>query len=94
MRQGFAREGLAAAHDSAQARAATSGGTDAPTDDAEVVQRFGGTVHVVPGDPLAHKVTTPADLVMLEGTLLHSEANSFAPRSGRHSATPQSRAAK
>lgn len=95
--QGFTREGLAAAHDSAQARAGAPGGAgagDAPTDDAEVVQRFGGTVHVVPGDPLAHKVTTPADLVMLEGTLLHSEANSFAPRSGRHSATPQSRAAK
>lgn len=92
--QGFTREELAAAHDSAQARAVTSGAGDAPTDDAEVVQRFGGTVHVVPGDPLAHKVTTPADLVMLEGTLLHSEANSFAPRSGRHSATPQSRAAK
>ncbi|MGK0716322.1 2-C-methyl-D-erythritol 4-phosphate cytidylyltransferase [Leucobacter sp. W1153] len=92
--QGFTLEGLAAAHESAQARATVSDVAGAPTDDAEVVQRFGGTVHTVAGDPLAHKVTTQADLVMLEGTLLHAEANGFAPRSGRHSATPQGRAAK
>ena len=92
--QGFTLGGLAAAHESAQVRAAASDGAGAPTDDAEVVQRFGGTVHVVPGDPLAHKVTTQADLVMLEGTLLHSETNGFATRTGRHSATPHSRAAK
>lgn len=74
--QGFTREGLAAAHETAQARAAITDGASAagtptgiPTDDAEVVQRFGGTVHTVAGDPLAHKVTLPSDLAMLEGTL-------------------------
>ena len=70
--QGFTREGLAAAHETAQARAATQGDGargGIPTDDAEVVQRFGGTVHTVPGDALAHKVTTRADLRMLEGAL-------------------------
>lgn len=61
--QGFPRELLAAAH--AEFRAAGAGG-DAPTDDAEVVQRAGGTVRTIAGDTLAHKVTTPGDLALLE----------------------------
>lgn len=75
--QGFTREGLAAAHETAQARAAAHDGAGAgiPTDDAEVVQRFGGAVHTVAGDALAHKVTTRADLVMLEGALALGRTN-------------------
>lgn len=69
--QGFPRELIEAAHESTQARA--SHDRRAPTDDAEVVQRFGGTVTVVDGDALAHKVTTPADLRMLLGVLDASE---------------------
>lgn len=68
--QGFPRELLEAAHQTAQAREEqASPGNDAPTDDAEVVQRFGGTVRTVEGDAYAHKVTTPADLLMLNGLL-------------------------
>lgn len=67
--QGFPRELLAAAHQTAQARAERAPDHDAPTDDAEVVQRFGGTVRTVTGDQRSHKLTTPADLLMLEGLL-------------------------
>lgn len=65
--QGFPRELLTAAHARAQLQ---EGSADAPpTDDAEVVQRFGGTVRTVPGDPRAHKLTTPADQALLEALL-------------------------
>lgn len=68
--QGFPRETLVAAHESAQAREeGASPANDAPTDDAEVVQRFGGTVRTVEGDARSHKLTTPEDLLMLEGLL-------------------------
>lgn len=67
--QGFPRELLVAAHQTAQARAERAPDNDAPTDDAEVVQRFGGAVRTVAGDQRAHKLTTPADLLLLEGLL-------------------------
>lgn len=51
--QGFAREALAAAH-------ADDAGL--ATDDAGLVERIGIDVHVVVGDPLAFKITTPWDL--------------------------------
>lgn len=67
--QGFPRELLVAAHDFAQAREHDAPPNDAPTDDAEVVQRFGGTVRTVLGSARAHKLTVPADMLMLQGLL-------------------------
>lgn len=49
-------------------RAAHALGDDA-TDDATLVERNGGRVVVVPGSPLAMKVTTPDDLRVLEALL-------------------------
>lgn len=46
---------------------ATAGG--AFTDDASMVEHIGGQVHVVAGDPLAFKITTPNDLVLAEALL-------------------------
>lgn len=51
--QGFTREALTAAH-------ADDAGL--ATDDAGLVERIGIDVHVVDGDPLAFKITTPWDL--------------------------------
>ncbi|WP_449277591.1 2-C-methyl-D-erythritol 4-phosphate cytidylyltransferase [Leucobacter sp. GX24907] len=65
--QGFPRELLVAAHATAQLQQ-TSTGTS-PTDDAEVVQRAGGTVRVIAGEQRAHKLTVPADLAILEHIL-------------------------
>lgn len=77
--QGFPRESLAAAHETAQAREASlpddSRADEAPTDDAEVLQRYGGTVRTVPGDPRSHKVTTPVDLLLLQGLLSAHEGS-------------------
>ena len=68
--QGFPFEVLAAAHESAQAlESGEAPANDAPTDDAEVVQRFGGTVRTITGDPRSHKLTTREDLLMLHGLL-------------------------
>lgn len=64
--QGFPRELLAAAHATVQLQ---EGEPEAPTDDAEVVQRAGGRVRTVPGEARAHKLTTPADLAILEHIL-------------------------
>ncbi|UOQ56498.1 2-C-methyl-D-erythritol 4-phosphate cytidylyltransferase [Leucobacter allii] len=62
--QGFPRELLAAA------QAAPDDAEHAPpTDDAELVQRAGGRVRVVAGELRAHKLTGPADLVLLEHVL-------------------------
>ncbi|MFV0434455.1 MAG: 2-C-methyl-D-erythritol 4-phosphate cytidylyltransferase [Leucobacter sp.] len=68
--QGFPREVLEAAHSTAQLQEKQG---DPPTDDAEVVQRFGGyggrdgaRVRTVPGELRAHKLTTQADLSVLE----------------------------
>ena len=51
--QGFARDALIRAH-------ADDAGI--ATDDAGLVERCGIDVHLVPGDPLAMKITTPWDL--------------------------------
>lgn len=57
--QGFRRSTLVTAHES---------GLDA-TDDAALIERAGGEVLVVEGDPLALKVTTPIDIVVAEHLL-------------------------
>ncbi len=62
--QGFAREVLARAHES---------GVEA-TDDAGLVERMGGRVVVVDGDPRAIKVTTPPDLPAAERLLAEEDA--------------------
>lgn len=80
--QGFPREILEAAHHSAQSLVSgASPAHDAPTDDAEVVQRAGGVVSTVPGDQRSHKVTTPHDLRMLTAFL--DEPPTFAPKDAR-----------
>ncbi|MDQ2758761.1 MAG: 2-C-methyl-D-erythritol 4-phosphate cytidylyltransferase [Actinomycetota bacterium] len=58
--QGFARAVLEQAH-------ALTG--SAVTDDAALVERLGLPVLVVPGDPLAEKVTTPRDLALAQTML-------------------------
>ncbi|GAB3801415.1 bifunctional 2-C-methyl-D-erythritol 4-phosphate cytidylyltransferase/2-C-methyl-D-erythritol 2,4-cyclodiphosphate synthase [Humibacter antri] len=55
--QGFPRDILVAAYQAA---------TEEATDDAALVAAIGHPVRVVAGDPLAFKVTTPADLVRAE----------------------------
>lgn len=39
------------------------------TDDASMVENIGGQVHVVDGDPLAFKITTPLDLLLAEAVI-------------------------
>lgn len=79
--QGFPRESLEAAHESAQSRM-LAGGETMPTDDAEVLQRFGGKVRTVDGDPMSHKVTSAADLKMLHGILSSGTQTTSAQASG------------
>lgn len=57
--QAFRREVLVAAH----------AGVPEATDDAALVEAAGGTVVAVPGEAAAHKVTTAADLVVVEALL-------------------------
>ncbi|HWI33928.1 MAG TPA: 2-C-methyl-D-erythritol 4-phosphate cytidylyltransferase [Lapillicoccus sp.] len=57
--QGFRRDVLERAH-----AARLSGSV---TDDAALVEALGLPVLVIPGDPLAHKITTPADLDRVVG---------------------------
>ena len=57
--QAFRREVLVAAH----------AGAPEATDDAALVEAAGGTVVAVPGEAAAHKVTTEADLVIVEALL-------------------------
>lgn len=57
--QGFRRRVLERAHAAG----------DSATDDAALVERTGGLVVVVPGDPRAHKVTTADDLTRIEGMM-------------------------
>jgi 2-C-methyl-D-erythritol 4-phosphate cytidylyltransferase len=52
--QAFRRVALEAAHASAPDQSAT--------DDAVLVERAGGTIRAIPGDPLNLKITTPDDL--------------------------------
>ncbi|OBI86170.1 2-C-methyl-D-erythritol 4-phosphate cytidylyltransferase [Mycobacterium asiaticum] len=54
--QGFATDMLLRAYQRA--------GTAEFTDDASLVEQIGGQVHVVDGDPLAFKITTPLDLLL------------------------------
>lgn len=66
--QGFRRELLQRAHASADL-------DDAPaTDDAGLVERIGGRVHVIPGHEEAFKVTRPFDVVMAEAVLARRRA--------------------
>ena len=62
--QGFACHTLVAAHRDGAERAGDE--TRAASDDAGLVEAAGGRVVVVPGDPLAFKVTTPLDLALAE----------------------------
>ncbi len=39
---------------------------ETPTDDAQVVERYGGRVVIVPGDPMLMKATYPEDIEMME----------------------------
>ncbi|MEV7021179.1 2-C-methyl-D-erythritol 4-phosphate cytidylyltransferase [Kitasatospora sp. NPDC093558] len=73
--QGFDRATLAAVHAKALAEEA-AGGTGVPpvTDDAGLVERFGGRVVVVPGHEEAFKVTRPLDLVLAEAVLARRRA--------------------
>jgi 2-C-methyl-D-erythritol 4-phosphate cytidylyltransferase len=57
--QAFRREALATAHV----------GAPEATDDAALVEAAGGTVMAIPGEAAAHKVTTAADLVVVEALL-------------------------
>jgi 2-C-methyl-D-erythritol 4-phosphate cytidylyltransferase len=59
--QGFATELLLRAYQRAE-----PGGF---TDDASMVESLGAQVHVVAGDPLAFKITTPMDLLLAEAVL-------------------------
>ncbi len=62
--QGFRRDVLVDAHS-----AARSAATGAVTDDAALVESLGMPVLVIPGDPLAHKITTSTDLLLAEALL-------------------------
>lgn len=57
--QAFRREVLVGAH----------AGEPEATDDAALVEAVGGTVVAIPGEAAAHKVTTAADLVIVEALL-------------------------
>ena len=66
--QGFDLPALAAAHEKALAEGAEV------TDDAGLIERFGGRVVVVPGHEEAFKVTRPLDLVLAEAVLARRRA--------------------
>lgn len=40
------------------------------TDDASLIEHCGGTVHVVDGDPLAFKITTPLDAALAQAIMV------------------------
>ncbi|MFC5906046.1 2-C-methyl-D-erythritol 4-phosphate cytidylyltransferase [Streptacidiphilus monticola] len=67
--QGFPRARLADVHAKAAAEEFEA------TDDAGLVERFGGQVVVVPGHEEAFKVTRPLDLVLAEAVLARRRAN-------------------
>ncbi len=74
--QGFRREALAEVHAKALAEesAGDAGALPPVTDDAGLVERFGGRVVVVPGHEEAFKVTRPLDLVLAEAVLARRRA--------------------
>lgn len=65
--QGFRRDLLDRAHLAGSGRAGSE--ATAAGDDAGLVEAMGEAVHVVPGDPLAFKITAPFDL-LVAGALL------------------------
>lgn len=75
--QGFRRATLAEVHAKALAEEASAGADALPavTDDAGLVERFGGRVVVVPGHEEAFKVTRPLDLVLAEAVLARRRAS-------------------
>ncbi|MGV9268910.1 2-C-methyl-D-erythritol 4-phosphate cytidylyltransferase [Kitasatospora sp. NPDC003701] len=75
--QGFRRETLAEVHAKALAEEDAAGADALPpvTDDAGLVERFGGRVVVVPGHEEAFKVTRPLDLVLAEAVLARRRAS-------------------
>ncbi|MFD8320345.1 2-C-methyl-D-erythritol 4-phosphate cytidylyltransferase [Kitasatospora purpeofusca] len=74
--QGFRRDTLAEVHAKALAEESAGAGGALPpiTDDAGLVERFGGRVVVVPGHEEAFKVTRPLDLVLAEAVLARRRA--------------------
>ncbi|WUK17004.1 2-C-methyl-D-erythritol 4-phosphate cytidylyltransferase [Kitasatospora sp. NBC_00374] len=72
--QGFLRATLHEVHEKALAEEA-EGGLPPVTDDAGLVERFGGRVVVVPGHEEAFKVTRPLDLVLAEAVLARRRAS-------------------
>ncbi|MFF2042427.1 2-C-methyl-D-erythritol 4-phosphate cytidylyltransferase [Kitasatospora sp. NPDC058170] len=72
--QGFRRATLAEVHAKALTEEA-EGGLPPVTDDAGLVERFGGRVVVVPGHEEAFKVTRPLDLVLAEAVLARRRAS-------------------
>ncbi|MEK2489243.1 2-C-methyl-D-erythritol 4-phosphate cytidylyltransferase [Kitasatospora purpeofusca] len=74
--QGFRRDTLAEVHAKALAEESAGVGDALPpvTDDAGLVERFGGRVVVVPGHEEAFKVTRPLDLVLAEAVLARRRA--------------------
>jgi 2-C-methyl-D-erythritol 4-phosphate cytidylyltransferase len=50
-------------------RAYAHGDSGSFTDDASMVESLGGQVHVVDGDPMAFKITTPMDLLLAQAVL-------------------------
>ncbi|MEE3853160.1 2-C-methyl-D-erythritol 4-phosphate cytidylyltransferase [Gordonia sp. LSe1-13] len=71
--QGFTRDALRAAH---------ADDTGLATDDAGLAERVGIPVHVVSGDPLAFKITTPWDLRIARDIVAES-ARTSTPSAGR-----------
>jgi len=67
--QGFRREVILEAHEAARREGFTG------TDDAQLVERIGGSVHVVPDSPHNLKITTPEDLVLAEAILTYRAAH-------------------
>ncbi|MFC6597141.1 2-C-methyl-D-erythritol 4-phosphate cytidylyltransferase [Kitasatospora paranensis] len=72
--QGFRRSALHDVHERALAEE-SAGGLPPVTDDAGLIERFGGRVVVVPGHEEAFKVTRPLDLVLAEAVLARRRAS-------------------
>ncbi|MDH6124496.1 2-C-methyl-D-erythritol 4-phosphate cytidylyltransferase [Kitasatospora sp. GP82] len=72
--QGFRRDTLHEVHQKALAEEA-DGALPPVTDDAGLVERYGGQVVVVPGHEEAFKVTRPLDLVLAEAVLARRRAS-------------------
>jgi 2-C-methyl-D-erythritol 4-phosphate cytidylyltransferase len=78
--QGFRRDVLVRAHIAGSERASSE--TTAAGDDAGLVEAIGEPVWVVPGDPLAFKITTAHDLLLASVFLEHSPASVTAMSEG------------